>query len=205
MNLDHLLDSSAPSTAPRTAELDRELHRMVLDAESAARPVKRSLRIGLAGALATVVFGAGTAGAMAVGLVPTPKWVPWTTLSGSHCAIEFTVNPVIEGRPGDGDPRQHGHSEADKQAAVAEANRFLKSFDYSSIDQAAVIRKYQKEEDAAIAAQSDPAERPPRATGDDLALTAVGAEIWHRLDAHLTAKNLEPSALTYMTGYRCGE
>ena len=204
MDLDRLLDSSAPPIAPRTAVLESELHRLILDAEAAARPARRGLRIGLAGALATVVIGAGTAGAMAAGLVPTPQWVPWTTPAGSQCGFDITVSPVIKLAPGDGDPRQHGHSEAEKQAAVAEANRFLKSFDYSSIDQAAAIRKFQKGEDAAIAAEP-PGERQPRMTGDDLALMAVAAEIWDRLEADLTAKNLEPYALTYIPAYRCGE
>ncbi|ADB35607.1 hypothetical protein Kfla_6615 [Kribbella flavida DSM 17836] len=204
MDLDHLLDSSAPPIARRTADLERELHRLVLDAESAARPRRRSLRIGLAGALATVVIGAGTAGGMAVGLVPAPHWVPWTTPAGSQCSIEFTVSPVVDLPPGDGDARSRGHSAAEKQAAVAEANRFLKSFDYSSIDQAAAIREFQKAEDAAIAGQPDPAERQPRTTGDDLVLSAVGVEIWERLAADLTAKKLEPYALNYSTAYRCG-
>ncbi|MEU4195238.1 hypothetical protein AB0E69_25290 [Kribbella sp. NPDC026611] len=204
MELDDLLGKSAPPLTPRTAALEHDLHRMVVDAEAAARPRRRRLRAGAIGGLATTAIAIGTGAAMATGLVPTPTWVPWTTPSGSQCRIQVTVSPVVDERPGDGEPLAHGHSEADKQAALNEANRFLNSFDYSSIDQAAAIRKFQKAEDAANAGEPDPAERQPRITGDDLALSAVGSEIWHRLAADLTDKHLEPYALSYVVGYGCG-
>jgi hypothetical protein len=205
MDLDELLDNSAPPIAPRTADLERELHQLVLDAGSAARPRRRGLRIGIAGGLATVVIGAGSVGGMASGLVPTPSWVPWTTPSGSHCTMEFTVSPQEVLPPGEGEPLAHGHTEAQKRAAVAEAQRFLKSFDYTTIDQAAAIRKFQKDEAAANAMQADPAERSPRLTGDDLAIAAVGSEVWQRLKADLIAKQLQPYAVDFMSGNRCDQ
>lgn len=124
---------------------------------------------------------------------------------GQYLSHAVTVSPAINGLQGNGEPKSRGHSEAEKKATVAEATRFLDSFDYSSIDQAAAIRKRQREDDAQIAAQPDPAERPPRLTGDDLALSAVSAVVWDRLEAHLIAKGLEPYAATFMSSYDCGD
>jgi hypothetical protein len=201
MDLDDLLDRSAPPTAPRTATLERELHRMVLEAEPAAgRPVRRALRRVVVGGLATAALGVGTGGAMAVGLVPAPDWVPWTPPSGRTCVFQFTVSPVDETS---GEPAAGGHTEQDKRLAVAEANRFLGAFDYSSIDEHAAVRRYQAAEDAVIASQPDPSERQPRLTGDDLVISAINREVVQRLHAHLRAKGLEPYAASVDIARSC--
>ena len=201
MDLDELLDRSTPPIAPRTVSLHHEIQRMVADAESVVRPRRRVLRVGLVSAMAAGVFSVGTAGAMATGIVPTPSWIPWATDSGSSCEMQFYASPAGP----DGEPLSRPYSQSEKQRAVTEANRFLAAFDYSSINEADAIREWKKAEDAAIAGQPDPKERQPRLTGDDLALTAVGHQVWNRLSADLTAHNIPSEIVLFGQGWRCSQ
>lgn len=200
MDLDELLDLAAPPTARRTDGLQRELRLLVREAESRARPQRRRLRAALVGVAAAGAVGLGTATAMAAGVVPTPGWVPWTTDSGSTCEMQFTARPLDAGAHS-----KQRHTDAERRRAVDEANRFLASFDYSSIDEEQAISEFQTEEDAVIRSQPDPEERQPRLTGDDLALTAVGFEVWDALEAHLTSRGIDPELVGYGQGWKCGE
>lgn len=199
MDLDDLLDRSAPPTAVRTPALERELTALVLATESAGRPRPKALRTAWVGALATGLVGVGTAGAMAAGLVPTPSWVPWSTSSGTNCEMRFYANPAGP----DGEPLNGTYSDAEKGRAVAEASIFLAGFDYDSIDEAEAIKKWQQEEAATIASVTDPAERQPPLTGDELEITAVGAEVWDHLAAHLQAEGTPAELVVFGQGWRC--
>jgi hypothetical protein len=199
MDLDELLHLSTPPIAPRTATLQHEVQRMVVNAEAAARPRRRILKVGLVSAMAAGAFSLGTAGAMATGIVPTPSWIPWATDAGSTCEMQFTASPAGP----DGEPLSRPYTRAEKQRAVAEAHRFLAALDYSSINEADAIREWKKAEDAAIAAQPDPNERQPRLSGDDLALTAVGHQVWNRLSADLTAHDIPTEIVVFGQGWRC--
>lgn len=198
MDLDELLDRSAPATATRTATLQNELQRMVANAEAATRPRRNGLKAGLVSVMAAGVFSVGTAGAMAAGIVATPSWIPWATDSGSSCAMQFTASAA-------GPDEEHGrpYTEAEQQRAVTEANRFLASFDYSSINEADAIRAWKEAEDAAVAGQPDPDERQPRLSGDDLAITAVRHQVWNRLAADLTAHGIPTDTVVFAQGWRC--
>jgi len=147
MDLDEVLDRSTPPTAPRTATLQQELTRMVANAETAVRPRRRLLRLGLASVVAGGAISVGTAGAMASGIVPTPGWIPWVTDSGSSCEMDFTAAAADS----EDEPLSRTYTQSEKQRAVNEARRFLGSFDYSSINEAVAIREWKQSEDAAIA------------------------------------------------------
>lgn len=135
---------------------------------------------------------------MAAGVLPTPGWVPWTTSSGSSCEMQFTARPLD---PGTASSKQY--TVVERRVVVEEANRFLASFDYASVDEARAIREFQAEEDAVIDSQLDPKERQPRLVGDDLALTAVGFEVWDALEAHLTSRGMDPDLVGYSQGWSC--
>lgn len=200
MDLDELLRQAAPRTAPRTDELQRELRVLVREAESTARPQRRTVRATLVGVVTAGAVGLGTATAMATGVVPTPAWIPWTTGSGSTCEMQFTARPLDTGAPS-----ARRHTDAERRQAVDEANRFLASFDYSSIDEEQAIREFQAEEDAVIESQPDPEERQPRLTGDDLVLTAVGSEVWDALEVHLASRGIDTELVGYGQTWKCEE
>jgi hypothetical protein len=199
MDLDELLDRSTPPTAPRGATLQHELQRMVVNAEAAVRPRRRNLKHALVSAMAAGVFSAGTAGAMAAGIVPTPSWIPWATDAGSSCEMQFTASAAGP----DGQALSRPYAQAEKQRAVTEATRFLAAFDYSSINEADAIRDWKQEANAAIAREVDPNERQPRLTGDDLALTAVGRAVWNQLSADLTAHHIPTEIVVFAQAWRC--
>lgn len=199
MDLDELLNRSVPPTTPRTAMLQHELDRMVANIEGTVRPRRKVLRVALASAISAGLFSVGTAGAIAVGIVPTPSWVPWATGTGSSCEMEFTASAA-----GPNEERfSRPFTQAEEERAVIEANRFLADFDYSSINEADAIREWKKAEDAAIAAQGDPNERQPRLTGDELALTAVWHKVGEQLRADLNDHNIPTEAIAFSQGWRC--
>jgi hypothetical protein len=200
MDLDELLAAAAPPTARRTVDLELELRRLVREVEPTARPQRRRVRAALVGLATAATVALGTATAMAAGVVPTPGWLPWTTGTGSTCEMQFTARPLFGGAtPG----RRYTHAE--RREAVDEANRFLASFDYASVDEQSAIEEFQAEEDVAINGQPDPNERQPRLTGDDLAITAVGFEVWDALEDHLRSRGLDPTLVGYGQGWKCGE
>lgn len=199
MDLDEILEQAAPATTVRrTPELEQALHLLATDAESRVRRPRRRRRIAVVAAATTGVLGLGTAGAMAVGVMP--GWTPWTTGSGSSCEMRFTADPgVLE-------PNHVTvtYSEAEQRRAADDATRFLGSFDYHSIDEADAIARFKRAENAALASEA-PGERQPRLTGDDLSLTAVGDVVWQRLAAHLRADGFAhpEDAVVFVQGWRC--
>lgn len=197
MDLDELLERSAPPTTPRNATLQDELLRVVASTEAAVRPRRRARRIGLVSVAATGVFGVGTAGAVATGIVPTPSWIPWST-ADSACEMQFRASAAGP----DGEPLSRHYAPAEKQRAVAEATRFLAAFDYSSINEAEAIRAWKDIENDAIAGQ-EPDERQPPLTGDDLALTAVRHEVWKQLSVDLTEHAIPTELIVFSTVWRC--
>jgi hypothetical protein len=114
--------------------------------------------------------------------------------------MQFTARPLTNGAPS-----AKRFTPAERQRVVDEANRFLGAFDYASVDEELAIREFQAEEDAAIASQPDPNERQPRLTGDDLALTAVGFEVWDALEGDLRSRGMDPALVGYGQGWTCGQ
>ncbi|GGD08657.1 hypothetical protein [Nocardioides daphniae] len=72
------------------------------------------------------------------------------------------------------------------------ATAFLASYDYAAIDT-----------DEAIAAV--PSTEPPRLTGDDLEISAVGRIVWSDLDAHMDAAGVPTELVVSSQGWRCDE
>jgi hypothetical protein len=198
MNLDDLLDQSAPPVSQRTPALRSELNDLVLTTEAAARP-RRFLRTASVSLVAIAALGCGTTAAMASGIIPTPSWIPWVTTSQTNCEMYF----VVEAAGLAGEPKTRTYSVAEGEHAARVANDFLASFDYTTIDKAAVIREYQAREDEAIAALPDPAERPPRTTGSELEIAAVGAQVAKELRAHLESQGIPMETVLFMQGWRC--
>lgn len=181
MDIDDLLARSAPPSAERTPALKEALRLLAADAESQARPPRRTRRTLLVGTTSALVV-LGATGATAAGFMP--GWVPWTTGEGSSCTMQFAAKPYWT----DGDSLETEHS-TENAAAVDEANRFLATFDLDSIDEAQAIKDFQREEDAVIASMPQ-SEQAPLMTGDDLALNAVWLKVSRALDADLAALGL---------------
>jgi hypothetical protein len=196
MSLDDALAAATPPTAPRTPALERELHALVAEAEAVTRRGRRHRRIGIAVVSALSVIPL-TAAASAAGVLPS--WVPWTTDGGSTCQMAFTASALGP----NGEPLGRSYADPSTQSAVREASRFLSTFNYDSIDQTAAIARFRKQEQAAIASQDDPDEVQPHLTGDDLALTAVYAEVWKRLEEHLRAEGIPTDRIGLGQAWSC--
>lgn len=201
MDLDELLNASAPPISVRTPELIGELNSVVTASEAATEPPRRRIGLIVAGSVAAGVVGLGTA-AYATGVLPDAHW-PWSTSTGSSCELSYSV--VLNGvggnleRPAPGLSRM---SLADRQVVLAAARQFLASFDYASINRQEAIARWQAGEAKANA--EEPAdERQPELAGDELEITAVQAEIGRQLDAYLVVRGLNPNAIIPGAGDRC--
>lgn len=200
MNLDDALARSAPPVAPRSPELQSELSDLVLATEAAARRPRRRFRMGTISLVVTAALGLGTTGAMAGGAIPTLSWLPWVTPSKTHCELTFEVRPSSNN---EGEPKSRTYSAAEYAHGAEVARAFLDSYDYSGIEQETAIREYQVEEEAAHAAQLDPAERPPRASGSTLETLAVGRRVAEDLRAHLESQGIPMETVMFIQGWRC--
>jgi hypothetical protein len=201
MDLDELLDASAPPVAARTPSLSDELAAIVAGSEAAVAPSRRRMRLVVAGSLVAGVVGLGSA-ATATGYFPAGHW-PWSTSTGNSCQVTFDV--VLNGVGGDVSNPAPGLASmnlAERQAVLVAARQFLSSFDYASVDRQEAIAKWQAGEAKAIAGEP-PAERQPKLTGDELELTALYAEVNRQLDDYLVARGLNPSAIIPGGTNRC--
>lgn len=201
MDLDELLDASAPPIVARTPALSEELAALVEGSDAAAATSRRRISLIVAGALAVGAVGVGTTAA-ATGFLPAAHW-PWSTSTGSTCQVTFDV--VLNGVGGDVDNPAPGLASmtlAQRQEVLVAARTFLSSFDYASIDRRQAIARWQADEAKAMA--GEPAdERQPRLVGDDLELAAVNAEVNRRLDEHLVRRGLNPHAIIPFGSNRC--
>lgn len=202
MNIDDLLDHSAPPLVRRDAELADELLALVAATEGAVRPRRRRLRLALGSVAAVAVVGIGTTGAMAAGFVPTPTWVPWTTSAGETCELEFGVRAAGDGY---GEPLSREYSHAESHEAVRVATEFLHDYDYEAIDEAEAIVRWQAIEDEVIAAEPDPEERQPRDTGQDLRIQAVSNSVWTDLREHFAEHDIPIELIAGGMGWTCDE
>lgn len=195
MSIDDQLAGSAPITTSRTPELQRAIEALIAEAEAVARRPRRRFRLVLVAAAAAGAVGVSTAAVAASGLFP----VPWVTGSGSSCEMSFDASAAGP----DGEPLSRKYTAAERERAESVASSFLASFDYRSINEEDAIRAYQKRENAAIAAQADPTERQPRLTGNDLAITAVGAEVQARVSDRLRSEGIPSELIVFGQGWRC--
>ena len=141
-------------------------------------------------------------GAVASAAGVLPGWPSFVTSSGQACAIEISASAL---EPGEGEPVSAGFTPTEKKAALTEAQAFLADFDYDSVDRQRAIAWWKTEESSARAGESDPAERQPTLTGNDLEVTAVSRWVLHELDEDLAARGLDMRAigLTVLSGGEC--
>jgi hypothetical protein len=198
MDLDELLDTSAPSVTTHTRELRCELDSLAAACEQAHARRSRPVRIAIVGAAFAGVLGLGAV-ASAAGVLP--GWPSFSTSSVQTCEIAIYADPL---EPGDGEqPIAASFSAAEREQSLTAARRYLENFDYGSVDRLTAIAWWKSEEDAARAAQSDPAERQPRLTGDELEVTAVSHWVVDQLGAHLAAQGLDVRAINVWIGDTC--
>jgi hypothetical protein len=198
MDLDELLETSAPSVLARTPQLQRELDDLVAACEVAHRRRSRPLRIALVGGALAGVLGLG---AMASAAGVLPGWPSFSTSSGQTCAIEISADPLQQGEGEQ--PIASSFTASEKEDSLAAARLFLEDFDYASVDRARAIEMWKTDEGEARAMQSDPTERQPRLRGDDLEVTAVSHWVVDSLRAHLAAKGLDIRAINVWIGDTC--
>lgn len=189
--LDQRLWEATPPVSARTPEIRRELDALVVAATPVQRRRRRMTRASLVAATAVGAMGVGTAAA-AAGLIPG-----WSVLTGSGQTCQVHVIAAAA-QAGDGGPNATFDA-TERAEAVGAARIFLEGFDYDSIDRDAAISRWQAAEDAAIAAQPDPAERQPALNGDDLEVTALTYEVTTRLGNHLAARGLDIRAVNLVT------
>lgn len=153
MDLDDLLDRSAPPIAARNPGLGRALGELASQAEGAvARPRHR---VALVGVSVAAMLGVGAV-ASAAGVLP--GWPVFDTSSGNNCSIEVRAEA-----PGPGDVPGVPASMSDREAkaTVAEAQAFLKDFDFDGVDRAEAVAWWRTQEKQARENQPDPAEQAP--------------------------------------------
>jgi hypothetical protein len=198
MDLDELLDTSAPRATPPTRRLQRELDDLVAACEEAQTTRRGPARVAVVGAALAAVLGLGAV-ASAAGVLP--GWPSFSTSSGQTCAIEISADPL---EPGEGEqPVASSLSTAEKDASLAAARSYLEDFDYDAVSRPEAIAWWRGEEDRVIAAQSDPTERQTRLTGDDLEVTAVSHWVVDKLRVHLAAQGLDIRAIDVWIGDTC--
>jgi hypothetical protein len=196
MDLDELLERSAPPTSTRGPRRDEELDRLVGTSETAAGRRRRSVRLGVAGVAVAGVVGLAPV-ASAAGLLP--GWATWSTTQGSDCEIRVDASL---GRDGDGELITKTFTDAEQRATYEAAQKFLTEFDYDSVDREEAISEWQTQE-ARIRAGEEPDERQPALHGDDLEVTAVSTQVVDRLRHYLQQRGLDIRAVMVSTGNRC--
>lgn len=196
MDLDELLERSAPPICARGPRMHEELGRLVRDSETAAGRRRRSVRLGVAGVAVAAVVGLAPV-ASAAGLLP--GWAEWSTTQGSSCEIQLDASLR---RDGDGELITKTFSDAEQRATYAAAQEFLTEFDYDSVDRDEAIAEWQAQE-ARIRAGQRPDERQPALRGDDLEVTAVLTQVVNRLRDYLQQRGLDIRAVMVSSGNRC--
>ncbi len=192
MDLDELLNTSAPPVAARTPELTHELRVLVVKTE-AARPARRRRRALVTGLAALAVVAAGWGAADAAGLTGG-RVLPWTDPAGSACTLSFGVGPV-SGDPTSfdypGDPKDVPKriDPVAQEKALSDARRFLASFDLASVDQKQAVAQYQAGQDKVAAHCGD----PDPATGEDLVMASLDYLFGRELDSYLRAHGDDPA------------
>jgi len=194
MDLDELLNASAPPVTARTPLLRRELDNLVAASEEVQSRRRWPAHTALVGGALVGVLGLGAV-ASAAGVLP--GWPSFSTSSGQTCNIEISVSALQDGQ---GEPNSGSFSAAEQRESLAEAQTFLADFDYDSVDRQQAIAWWKSEESKVRATQSDPAERPPRLNGDDLEVTAVSRWVIKDLSADLTAHGLDIRAIAIAVG-----
>ncbi|WP_243057721.1 hypothetical protein [Nocardioides sp. SR21] len=189
MDLDQLLDESAPPVTPRTPRLERDLHDLVAAAEAAGTRSRWPGRVAVAAGVTAGVLGLGAA-ASAAGILP--GWPSFSTSSGQTCSIEVWAEELA---PGEGEPSSSTFTAAEREETLAAARAYLDDFDYGAVDRDEAIAAWQGAERRVRAAQDDPAERQPRLTGDDLEVTAVSRWVIDHLRTHLATEGLDIRAV----------
>ncbi len=134
--LDDELAAAAPPISPRTPALGSAVREMIADTErqSASATVSRLPRRRRAAVLvltASTLLGTATTVA-AAGWLPTPWWEddaavvqPTTSASGEACTVTYAARPFTDAA--------HPVSEADRAAALAAAEEFLRDVDATTL------------------------------------------------------------------------
>ena len=207
MDIDDLLERSAPSVTPRTTELTEDLRALARESEPRGRARRRITRTTVSAGIVTGVLTLGGVGAAAV-MNDGALWST-TTSAGDRCEMEFSVDLVGSEDVGNGEPamimagRTSWPSAAEQKRTAAEARRFLAGFDFEAVDRPAAIKRFDAEQRRIIAA-APPGEAQPRLTGNDLETSAVSSVVFDDLAKHLKSKGLSPYAVVVWTGSSAG-
>lgn len=198
MNIDDLLNSSAPPVAMRTPEFEDELRRTVI--ASGARRARGGRHLS-AGFIAFVVLLVGTGGyaaAAAGGLIGAP--FGWGSETGADCNAEvefFTYNEM------GGEPMSQDWPDEVQVAARDAANAFAASFDFDAVDRDEAVKAFRAEEKKIIEGQPDPEERQPYASDEEAELYGTLRIFYDEVRAHLVEKNLPTETIIDATEWNC--
>jgi hypothetical protein len=207
MDLDDLLAKAAPPVSPRTVQMTEDLHALAQAGEPRKRAGRTTKRTVVGAGMAVGVLGLGVVGAAAA-MNDGTLWFT-TTSAGDTCEMEFSVAPVGPQDAASGEPdaimegRASWPSTSEQNETASEARRFLRTYDYDSVDRAAAVRAFDVEQ-RRIIAKAPPGEAQPLLTGNDLETSAVRAAVFDALSRHLRAEGLSPDAIVTSTGSSAG-
>ncbi|TWG92000.1 hypothetical protein L615_007500000100 [Nocardioides sp. J9] len=202
MDLDDLLDRSAPSVTPPSAELENDLGAMVR-ASAPRGPGRRPIRVLVGTGVTAGLLGLGAVGAAAA----INGGVPWFTSTGSgeSCELEFDVRPVGPEGAASGElaavmaGRTAWPSLEEQQEVAVAARDYLAAYDFDAVDREAAVQ----DADAAqrrVRAEAAPEEAQQLLTGDDLEMHAVSRKVVADLTAHLESRGMDPHVIVSTVG-----
>ena len=195
MDLNDLLERSAPPIATRIPELGRAITDLASESENGS--VEWRHRVALAGVTVAALVGAGSV-ASAAGVLP--GWPVFNTSSGTTCSVEIHADAHT---PGDLPEVPATISDNEARATVAEAQAFLRDFNYQEVNRAEAVAWWRTQEDQARQNQPDPGEQAPPLAGDDLEVTAVSQYVAERLRQHLAAQGMDFRAVAWSVSDSC--
>jgi hypothetical protein len=193
--MDHHLNAAAPPLAPRTPGLREDLDTLVA---AVGRAPRRRLRLVVGSAVVVAGLGAGSAaaGVLPVSWFDRPEARHGTVVlsSGHRCQATFAIRPV------------DGTSEPGTLAAAQEA---LAGTDVADLSLDAAVRRWRSARRALHATPAwratPEAERAPEPTGDDLELTALGAEVQARVASSLRRAGLDAGHVSVAEAWSCDD
>ena len=197
IELDALLDRSAPKVADRDAALLEAIDDLV-DATGTPVPrLHRRPRMAVAGLVVAGTLGIGGVAA-AGGWLPALSWSPWADqefASGQSCHLRFMAVEQSEPR------RVEGVSRTEQRAAIVAAQTWLDAFDVGSIDMQQALSELR-------AAQAKVNENVPEwdrasETQQELEVHALVYETGVRLRAALREQGFDPDAADIVTTHDC--
>ena len=185
MTIDDLLDQSRPRITARSPRLLRDLNLLTAEAAERGHHSRFRRRTVIAAVLTVSLFGLASA-AVASGHLP----FAWRAATGTHCSI-LSADVSLAGPANWNELAYRSSTDAQRKAALQEANRFLRGYDYSKVNVQAAIAEYAQEHSREMAAiPIDEADPAPEPVGDELEQVALEYHVTTAMRSHIESLGL---------------